>query len=390
MLNLKRLRQDYFLYGLPPPDGFVWKMNVFILGPLLIIFALIAWMGWQSTIKPAPSEVLFQVQEVDLLRVTRGADGWVVTSRDHLHPVALRVGSTPAVMEQVYPLSPSNGGFVTGKTQFPAGRCFFEVTLQDGRSIPLVERHLPLEGAANFRDLGGYEAAGGRRVAYGRIFRSDELFRLNEMDEQLLNTLGLRTVVDLRNPDEVLKRPDRLPPGSTYVNLPVYLGDAISLKDILFFRHQMDSRFQHFYRETLVDRGAPALGALLRLAADPARLPLLFHCTAGKDRTGVAAMLLLSICGVPRRTIVADYTLSNLALEWSLETFRRNSSSNWSVPGLRLEQLLPLFSARGEILEGVYDHIEAKYGSMEDYLLGPVGLTPEEFQAIRSNLLVTS
>ena len=284
-------------------------MNDALFAFLLIIIVAAAYLGWQSAVRPAPSDVLFEVRHSDPLRVTRGPQGWSVSAPADLHPVSLRVGSHPDGLGEPAPLVPVDGSFFTGSSgPLPPARCFFEVTLQDGRVLPLVERHLPLEGAANFRDLGGYEASGGTRLAWGRLFRSDELFRLKEADQQFLSTLDLRTVVDLRSPAEAAKRPDRLPAGSVYFNLPIYLGEAVSRNAVMFFRHRLDRKFKRFYRDTLIDEGAPVFGRLLRLVADPANLPLLFHCTAGKDRTGVAAMLLLHICGVPRQTTSSPIT----------------------------------------------------------------------------------
>jgi protein-tyrosine phosphatase len=258
--------------------------------------------------------------------------------------------------------------------------------LSDGRTLELDGRRLPLEGAENFRDLGGYATAGGQRVAWGRVYRANDLSRLTAADWELIRSLGIQLVCDLRSPPEVRRRPDRPPAGIQYRHLPVFPRDPIRQRHVLFQRHRLEPVVRSMYRDAIIDQGALALGALLRLAADPANLPLVFHCTGGKDRTGIAAALLLHICDVPRATIIADYTLTNRAIEKVLTGIRRQMSGR-RPPGLRLEQLYPLFSARAELIETAFAHIESTYGSVDAYLRGPAGLSEAELLAIRKNLL---
>jgi protein-tyrosine phosphatase len=210
-----------------------------------------------------------------------------------------------------------------------------------------------------------------------------------EQDWALLDDLGVRLVCDLRSPKEIEKRPNRLPGEMLSLNIPVYLDNPIRLRTILFSRHRLDQKFQGFYRHTIIDHGAAALGKLLRLAAEPANLPILFHCTAGKDRTGIAAALFLHICQVPRSIILADYSLTNLSIEDFLDYYRRKAMSKRKIPGLKLEQLYPLFSARPQLLEQALTYIEDVYGSVDAYLMGPAGLTVRECMAIRENLTAT-
>jgi protein-tyrosine phosphatase len=145
--------------------------------------------------------------------------------------------------------------------------------------------------------------------------------------------------------------------------------------------------FIDLYRRYL-DECGPVWGQVLRLASSPASLPLVFHCTGGKDRTGVAAALLLHICGVPRETIILDYSLTNLSAEKFLSGLREVFSATRLPPGLRLEQYYPLLSARPELIEQAFAHIEAKYGSIDQYLKGPAGLSVRDLEAIRQNLLI--
>ena len=172
-------------------------------------------------------------------------------------------------------------------------------------------------------------------------------------------------------------------------HLPVFARDPIGRgRNLLFMRRRLDDLFKQLYRTSIIDRGAPVLGNVLRLVADPANLPLLFHCTNGKDRTGITAALLLYICGVPRETIMADYTLTNRAAERMLAGLTAMYGSRTSL-GLKPEHLYPLFSARRELIELAFAHIEATYGTVDAYLRGPVGLTEAEIDAIRQPARVT-
>jgi hypothetical protein len=169
-------------------------------------------------------------------------------------------------------------------------------------------RLLPLVGAYNFRDLGGYPTVDGGLTRWGRLFRSDTLHELREADLKILRDIGLRTVIDLRTPTEVAQTGRGLlehePVSYLHLSviqereaagpLPPSLAD-IDLADM--YVQWLDSA-----REPLV--------RALSTVADPARFPLVFHCAAGKDRTGVLAALTLDIVGVDRQVIVEDYVLT--------------------------------------------------------------------------------
>lgn len=258
---------------------------------------------------------------------------------------------------------------------------------EDEPAIRAAERTPPLEGALNFRDLGGYATADGRRVAWGKIYRSGELNGLTERDRRVLQERGIRLVCDLRSYPEIRRHPEQVPAGIAYRHIPVFAREPVGGMHALFMRHRLDALMRQLYHKSIVDDGAPALGRVLRLAADPANLPMVLHCTTGKDRTGVACALLLHVCGVPHDMIVVDYSLTSLASERILAGIRATMDANIAPPGVRLEQLYPLLSARPELIERAFAYIEAKYGSVDAYLRGPVGLAAVDIAAIRLNML---
>lgn len=173
-------------------------------------------------------------------------------------------------------------------------------------------RKLPLSGCFNFRDLGGYHAADGTRLRWRRLFRADGLTRLDEADCEVLAGFGLSTVIDLRTAGEVDER-GRFPLEVLevdYHHLPVM--------DVLPPDRDLERYGEPEFVTTrylqMFEEGSGALTRAVRLLAEPATLPAVFHCSAGKDRTGVLAALVLAFLGVAPATIVEDYALSGEAM----------------------------------------------------------------------------
>ncbi len=158
--------------------------------------------------------------------------------------------------------------------------------------------------------------------------------------------------------------------------------------EFFLFRHRLIEIFKEIYEISIIEQGIPAYSKLLHIAADKANYPLVFHCTGGKDRTGFAAALLLSICQVNRKTILVDYSLTNLSIEEVLSEFRSSLSSIRLPPGFRVEQMYPLLSARPMLLENAFSYIEEKYGSIDSYITDELGITEEMKTQIRQNLVI--
>jgi protein-tyrosine phosphatase len=161
----------------------------------------------------------------------------------------------------------------------------------------------------NFRDLGGLPGLDGRTVQYGRLYRSDSLHRLTEEEGEKLAALGVRTVLDLRRPSEIA-RDGRVPelPGLAYFNLhPVHREWNLGHYDGSPARYLADRYLD------MAEEGIEGFGAALRLISEPHRAPVVMHCFAGKDRTGVLAALTLALLGVSDIDIMADYAASEAA-----------------------------------------------------------------------------
>lgn len=226
----------------------------------------------------------------------------------------------------------------------------------------VMDRHIELEGAFNFRDLGGYETADGRMIRWRRLYRADGLSRLTPRDMERLAELELATVIDLRTTGE-LQEYGRIPePGweLEFHHLPIM--EALPDRDEYPAWVNLDYVLGGYAR--MLETGGPAIAAALRLLADPATYPAVFHCSAGKDRTGILAALVLGFLGVPDEVIVADYALSRAAME---RRYRRLLEEH---PDRReeIERWKPaLLSAEPEVMAGLLDTVRRRYGSLGGY-----------------------
>ncbi|MFC3124213.1 tyrosine-protein phosphatase [Pseudoroseomonas globiformis] len=240
---------------------------------------------------------------------------------------------------------------------------------------------ISLDGCSNLRDLGGYLAADGRRVRRGQVFRASSLAALTAADHGVLAELGLRTVVDLRGDAERERSPSCLPgPPLQVVTLPVEPTVGGSLRNLLergdATGEDVLSLLRRAYQAYATEK-LPRFRALLELIAEADRRPLLFHCTAGKDRTGFAAALLLTALGVPRDTILADYLATN-------RLWRRERSLPEGTPAAVAEALL---SAHAPLLHGALDRALQGYRNEADFLSGAMGFGPERLRSLQDALL---
>ncbi len=236
------------------------------------------------------------------------------------------------------------------------------------QSSDVVERLIALEGAVNFRDLGGYAAGTGMRTRWRTLFRADGLGELTEADLEVLRALGIRTVIDLRSGEELERGRfdvDAHPVAFHHFPFIEELPDA----------EEFDRRpglLGTQYLDMIDGAGRQILGAL-EVLADPGALPAVFHCTAGKDRTGVLSAIVLSLLGVDEPTVVADYALSGEAmLRLRAKLIRKYPESRDTI-----ENIGGVFSAEPAQMEHLLDHVRGRYGSVEAYvsgLGGPAGL----------------
>jgi protein-tyrosine phosphatase len=250
------------------------------------------------------------------------------------------------------------------------------------------ERLVALEGALNCRDLGGYETRDGRATRWGRVYRSDGLDQLTDADLDLVAELGIHLVIDFRIDREVDLAPSRLPdhPGLRRQRLPI--GDEVAGTTVIEriqsgeIRSYSANEVAATY-EKILEEAAREFGTALTHAADPANHPMLFHCTAGKDRTGLMAMLLLGALGVPNDEIARDYELT---------THYRSSKRlivlrpQLEAAGVDVDAVLPFLTAQAPVMAATIAALEARHGSVEGYLAGPAGVTRQTLEELRAHL----
>jgi protein-tyrosine phosphatase len=237
-------------------------------------------------------------------------------------------------------------------------------------------RLIALEGAQNFRDIGGYRTADGRRVKWGMIYRSADLSKLTAADVANLNGLGVDTVFDLRSTGERRGAPDVFAGRSATVSLD-YDVHSQAISAALRSAPTPESLRKALaatYPELLTSL-QPELRQLFdQLLEDPG--PTIYHCTAGKDRTGVATALILSALGVPRETIYADYLMSN--------RFYHPAASATPMGGLPPELSAVLIGVDASYLQALFDSIDAQYGSVYGYLDRALGIDAAKIKRLRA------
>jgi protein-tyrosine phosphatase len=252
------------------------------------------------------------------------------------------------------------------------------------------QRHLDFSGAKNFRDLGGYQTVDGRTIRWGLLYRSDGLLRLTDADLQRLTSLGLERVIDFRSEYEKTLEQDRLPMNTTIQRVEIPILDA-STKAVAESREEFVKKIKtidsaKFMLETyvgFVTQFTPEFGRFFRELTAAEGRPVLFHCTAGKDRTGFAAALLLRVLGVPQGTVLEDYLLTN---DYFFAGYKWNLMLARLVKGKRFSDALKGFMcAEARYFSAAFDTIERKYGSFELYIRDGIGLSAadvERFKAI--------
>jgi protein-tyrosine phosphatase len=250
-------------------------------------------------------------------------------------------------------------------------------------------RMLPHKSVANLRDIGGYKTHDGKTVRWNRLYRGASLVALSEEDAIDLTNRGLKIVCDLRTQSEASAAPDKMPHESVrYMALPFKqsANRLTQLRILLFQRQRLANTLRHAYTQVMIDKNPSVIGDFLRMIAEADNLPLLVHCSAGKDRTGVVVAVLLRLLGVPEQTVLEDYSLSNLYFPYFLEI---SSKIIKQMGAFRITEAeaRPLFLADPQMLKETLAYIETHYGSVETYVTTRAGLTAEQVARIRANML---
>jgi len=258
---------------------------------------------------------------------------------------------------------------------------------------------LGIASVVNLRDLGGYTTSDGATVARGLIYRSNQLSEIPEVDMEKLAALGLEVDYDLRTAAERDARPDELPPGVEYVVVDV-LADSPQAGPAMLENLMKDPQaanaelgggkveesFRESYREFVsLPSAKTEFRKMFHDLADEEKLPALFHCTTGKDRTGWAAAALLTLLGVPEDQVYEDYLRSN---DYILPAYK-HAIDPFVEAGGDPEITAAILGVKREYLEASFDEMETNFGTIENYFAEGLGIDAAGQQIIRELYLRT-
>ena len=246
-----------------------------------------------------------------------------------------------------------------------------------------------MKAGLNFRDVGGYLTKDGSRVARGRVYRSSSLARITEDDRTAIERLGLRVILDFRATPERLAHPSRLPRSG---NIEIWTRDhGSSSGDLVAALSRPGNTAERSHRimmkvyRSLAYEQAPSYRELFsRLAMG--QFSILFHCSFGKDRTGIAAALLLDMLGVPRDVVVGDYTLTDAFFQDILENALEDLGGS-GLEGVDQNIWTPMLRADAAYIEAFFAAITSEHGSTEGFLRNVLKLSPAMIEAVRTQLL---
>ena len=254
---------------------------------------------------------------------------------------------------------------------------------------PAPGTQLPFAGGTNFRELGGYDGDEGKHVKWGQIWRGIPTGKLTgEADRTRLDALGLRLILDLRSVEEAKKEPDYVPDGARLVQICALCAE--DGHEIAFAPGDIDRLMASapegydvprvMYRRMLT--GNKAFKELFR-ALEAGETPILFHCSAGKDRTGVAAMLILLALGASDETICADYAQTNVCRRAEIEAVMQEHADEIAADPSCRNHYHRMAGVEPELAPFVLDTIRSQFGSAENYLEAEYGLTPARLMRLR-------
>jgi len=250
------------------------------------------------------------------------------------------------------------------------------------------KRHLDFSGTKNFRDLGGYRTTDNRTVRWGVLYRSDALHKLTNTDQRHLAALTLDRIIDFRAEHEREHEPDRLPAelSKRVVEIPITDSNTRVWHEARdeFVKNLKTMDPAKYMIETnaeLATRFTPEIQELFRELFSAEGRPILFHCAAGKDRTGFTAAVLLRVLGVPQETVMEDYLLTNQyfmsAYKWSLVLLRLTKGKRFA------NAVKGFMEAHPSYLSAAFEAMDRKYGSFENYVRNGLELTETQVEHLK-------
>ena len=281
-------------------------------------------------------------------------------------------------------------------------RRYFQIAPENGAPVIVARRLLPLEGGRNFRDLGGYETEDGRTVKWGHVFRSGRMSGLTENDYDYLGDLGITTICDYRDSDERVEDPTIWAAGDINYQVFTDAPEQEPIENPMFAAlldpdatpEDVKNSMAEGYWEIALGEVEGYTKMFDDLAAG--RIPLAFNCSAGKDRAGTAAALILTALGVPRETIVYDYALSDDYVDYMAEfmgpeaqaAVAENPESPYAfLFQLPPEKVAPLMASHPVYIESTFTELDERYGSTLAFIQAELDVSDSDLDRIREQLL---
>lgn len=290
-----------------------------------------------------------------------------------MQPWVLYGGYTVDTIDFSIPILSGETGGIYNLNVDESRHMFFELHTRNIKGI-LAEKHLPMTKGYNFRDLGGIAAQDGRTVKWGKLFRSDDLQNLTEEDVAYLGSIPLISIIDLRAKGEIKQAPDKRPlsvrreyslsiaPGNLSAER---IQTGISRDDVDQLMIEMNCLF--VTELTCLDN----FREMFRLLKDKANLPLLYHCSAGKDRAGMATALILFSLGVSEKVVIHDYLLSKEYL-----------ADKYASIIEKYPKVEPLFTVKPQYLKSGINQIKKDHGSIEAFLVNVLNVDIERMRKL--------
>jgi protein-tyrosine phosphatase len=243
-----------------------------------------------------------------------------------------------------------------------------------------AQRVVRMQGTVNFRDAGGYTTADGKQVVWNKVFRSADISRLTDADLQTMAAKHIYTVVDFRGIKESAAAPDRQLPGTQYTLCPAGSDNMPSAQDMATLIKQGNFLEKFYGGENVQYAGARYRPLFQQLLTLPDTTAILYHCTGGRDRTGMASALFLYALGVPQQKIEEDFVASNVYLE-SMNT--RMFQGITQSTGMSIEEVKKAMALRPELIRSFFNALTAQYGSIDNFMEKELGIGSKEKAILR-------
>lgn len=290
-------------------------------------------------------------------------------------------GLSPDKIDWSTPILTMQGSEIELDEISPDKRLFFGITGDNIDTIIVSERLIPLEGTLNFRDVGGIPTADGRVVKWGKVYRSGKLSKLTKRDLRYFGELNIQTILDFRNDVEIKKDPDRYPTSYDVQYLQYPIGDKSGETYVAYEQKVRSGEIKGKESKALfielmkqfADTVAKDFKPLFTHLQEAKDVPLVYHCTGGKDRTGFATAMFLSALNVERKTVINDYLMSNYY------RYDKNLSNMRKARLVRMdtEMLGYLMQVNEDYINAVFEVIDDKFDGIDNYLEVQFGLTKE-------------